>query len=224
MEAGLLSEGSFVQKVSGTLRAPAEQRRDQLHFPGARLGFHAQWLARSGAGKFCVRLQSSPEADAHHADEKERHRSFYRRLSEIDRTSSRRPPPRTSAIPVPAEFQKLDIARLEAFLPLLPADIRYTFEFRNDSWLDDAVFTRLAERNIALCLAESERLEIPKVFTADFTYFRLRKAEYDQAARDAILEQVNGVRSTGRDVSLYFKHEDDPQGASWADELVLRAQ
>ena len=119
---------------------------------------------------------------------------------------------------------KLDIARLEAFLPLLPADIRYTFEFRNESWLDDAVFTRLAERNIALCLAESERLEIPRVFTADFTYFRLRKAEYDQAARDAILEQVNGLRSTGRDVYLYFKHEDDPQGAIWAEDLVMRAQ
>jgi uncharacterized protein YecE (DUF72 family) len=119
---------------------------------------------------------------------------------------------------------KLDLARLEAFLPLLPADIRYTFEFRNESWLDDAVFTRLAERNIALCLAESERLEIPKVFTADFTYFRLRKAEYDQAARDAILGQVNDLRSAGRDVYLYFKHEDDPQGAIWAEDLVLRAQ
>jgi uncharacterized protein YecE (DUF72 family) len=118
---------------------------------------------------------------------------------------------------------KLDIARLEAFLPLLPADIRYTFEFRNESWLTDAVFTTLAERNIALCLAESERLEIPKVFTADFTYFRLRKAEYDQAARDAILEQVSGLRSGGRDVYLYFKHEDDPQGALWAEDLLLRA-
>jgi uncharacterized protein YecE (DUF72 family) len=118
---------------------------------------------------------------------------------------------------------KLDIARLEAFLPLLPADIRYAFEFRNESWLDDAVFTRLAERNIALCLAESERLEIPKVFTADFTYFRLRKAEYDDAARAAILDQVNGLRSAARDVYLYFKHEDDPQGAIWAEDLLLRA-
>jgi len=119
---------------------------------------------------------------------------------------------------------KLDIARLEAFLPLLPTDIRYTFEFRNESWLDDAVFTRLAERNIALCLAEAERLEIPKVFTADFTYFRLRKTEYDLAARDAILGQVNDLRSAGRDVYLYFKHEDDPQGALWAEDLVLRAK
>jgi uncharacterized protein YecE (DUF72 family) len=124
---------------------------------------------------------------------------------------------------LPPNF-KLDIPRLEAFLPLLPTDIRYTFEFRNESWLDDTVFTRLADRNIALCLAESERLEIPKIFTADFTYFRLRKAEYDQAARDAILRQVEDLRSTGRDVYLYFKHEDDPQGAIWAEDLVLRAQ
>src|SRR5260370_6370071 len=117
---------------------------------------------------------------------------------------------------------KLDLARLEAFLPLLPRDIRFAFEFRNASWLDEPVFARLADCNIALCLAESERLEIPKVFTADFTYFRLRKADYDQAARDGILAQVQDIITAGRDVYLYFKHEDDPQGAIWAENLLLR--
>jgi uncharacterized protein YecE (DUF72 family) len=118
---------------------------------------------------------------------------------------------------------RLDIARLDAFLPLLPNDIRFTFEFRSESWLEDSVYSRLSTRNIALCLAESERLKIPKVFTADFTYFRLRKTEYDQAARDAILAQVKEVQAGGRDVYLYFKHEDDPQGALWAEDLLKRA-
>ena len=117
---------------------------------------------------------------------------------------------------------KLDMARLEAFLPLLPPDIRFAFEFRNASWLDDEVYRRLADRNIALCLAESDKLEIPKVFTADFTYFRLRKADYDQIALDTILDQSRGLLAGGRDVYLYFKHEDDPQGAIWAEDLRQR--
>lgn len=117
---------------------------------------------------------------------------------------------------------KLDLARLDAFLPLLPPDIRFAFEFRNESWLDDAVYERLAARNVALCLAESDKLEIPRVFTADFAYFRLRKADYDQIARDVILDQVREMLTGGRDIFLYFKHEDDPQGAIWAEDLLQR--
>src|SRR5437899_1926321 len=62
---------------------------------------------------------------------------------------------------------KIDLDRLDAYLPLLPNDIRFAFEFRHPSWLVDAVYERLAQRNMALCLAESDRLEIPKVMTAD---------------------------------------------------------
>ena len=45
---------------------------------------------------------------------------------------------------------KCDIERLDAYLPLLPSDLRYAFEFRHESWLDDAVYERLKNRNIAL--------------------------------------------------------------------------
>jgi uncharacterized protein YecE (DUF72 family) len=115
---------------------------------------------------------------------------------------------------------KLDPDLLDAYLPLLPGDIRFAFEFRHPSWLVDAVYERLGRRNIALCLAESERLEIPKVFTADFGYFRLRKADYPEAARAGLASQVRGLLDGGRDVYVYFKHEDDPHGALWAEELL----
>jgi uncharacterized protein YecE (DUF72 family) len=94
---------------------------------------------------------------------------------------------------------KLDLDRLDAFLPLLPADIRFAFEFRNATWLTDAVYDRLAAKGIALCLAESEKLEVPKVFTADFAYFRLRKADYDEPARAALKLQVQEILAAGRD-------------------------
>jgi len=115
---------------------------------------------------------------------------------------------------------KCDLARLEAYLPLLPKDCRFAFEFRHISWLTDEVYAVLARHNVALCLAESEKLEIPKVFTADFGYFRLRKGDYDEAARAAIAAQAKELLDGGRDVYVYFKHEEDPHGAIWAEELL----
>ncbi len=114
---------------------------------------------------------------------------------------------------------KLDLARLEAYLPLLPDDIRFAFEFRHASWLVDEVYEKLASRNMALCLAESDKLEVPKVMTADFGYFRLRKGDYSEEGRREIAVRVRALLDTGRDAYVYFKHEDDPRGALWAEEL-----
>ena len=61
---------------------------------------------------------------------------------------------------------------------------------------------------------------MPKVLTADFGYFRLRKAEYAEAARAEIAGQVRKLIEGGRDAYVYFKHEEDPHGALWAEELL----
>jgi uncharacterized protein YecE (DUF72 family) len=119
---------------------------------------------------------------------------------------------------------KCDPARLADYLPLLPPDIRFAFEFRHASWLNDEVYGILQSRGIALCLAESDKLEIPKVFTAGFGYFRLRKGDYDVAARAAIASQAIELLDAGRDAFVYFKHEEDPNGALWAEELIRLAQ
>ncbi len=115
---------------------------------------------------------------------------------------------------------KCDVERLDEYLPLLPKDIRFAFEFRHASWLTDAVYERLTKHNIALCLAESDKLEVPKVYTADFGYFRLRKADYSEATRQGIAAQARELLAGGRDAYVYFKHEDDPHGALWAEELI----
>src|SRR4029077_10051254 len=119
---------------------------------------------------------------------------------------------------------KCDLDRLDAYLPLLPADIRFAFEFRNASWLTDAVYERLSKRNIAVCLAESDKLEVPTVMTADFGYFRLRKGDYSEAARHDIVSRVRQVLDSGRDACVYFKHEEDPTGAIWAEDLLKELQ
>src|SRR5450631_868926 len=75
---------------------------------------------------------------------------------------------------LPPNF-KADFDLLRLFVEKLPEDIRCAFEFRNASWLTGQVYRTLEGRGIALCLAESEKFEVPEVVTAGFVYVRLRK-------------------------------------------------
>jgi uncharacterized protein YecE (DUF72 family) len=122
---------------------------------------------------------------------------------------------------LPPQF-KSDPAVLAGFLPLLPNDLRFAFEFRHPSWLNDTVYGMLRDHNICLCLAESEKLEIPHVLTADFVYFRLRKPEYSQADVAEIEGNCRKLGGTGKDLFVFFKHEDTPEGALYAEELLRR--
>jgi uncharacterized protein YecE (DUF72 family) len=115
---------------------------------------------------------------------------------------------------------KCDEALLRDFLELLPADLRYAFEFRHTSWLAEPVYEQLRRRNVALCLVESEKLEVPKVITADFVYYRLRKPEYTEADVNAIAAGARELLATGRDLYLMFKHEETPEGAIHAERLL----
>jgi len=116
---------------------------------------------------------------------------------------------------------KCDVALLRNYLELLPGDLRYAFEFRHASWLVEEVYDTLRQRNVSLCVAESERLEVPQVITADFVYYRLRKPEYSPDDVAAIVTRSKEVLATGRDLYLMFKHEETPAGALNA-ETVLR--
>jgi uncharacterized protein YecE (DUF72 family) len=116
---------------------------------------------------------------------------------------------------------KCDVPLLSAYLDLLPSGMRYAFEFRHASWLVDEVYDLLRARNVSLCVAESERLEVPEVITADFVYYRLRKPDYTPADIDAFASRSKELLGTGRDLYLMFKHEETPEGALNA-ELVLQ--
>jgi uncharacterized protein YecE (DUF72 family) len=136
-------------------------------------------------------------------------------------------PLRTSRRLGPILFQlppqlKCDLALLRDYLALLPHGQRYAFEFRHPSWLADPVYDELRARNIALCVAESEKLEVPEVITADFVYYRLRKPEYTPADIDAFAGRSRELLAAGRDLYLVFKHEETPEGALNAERLFAR--
>jgi uncharacterized protein YecE (DUF72 family) len=115
---------------------------------------------------------------------------------------------------------KCDLPLLADFLPLLPPDMRFTIEFRNPSWLIPQVYEALQKQNISLCVAESEKLEIPEVITADFIYYRLRKEQYSPEERSAIAARSRELLDQGKDLYIFFKHEDTPDGALYAEELL----
>jgi len=115
---------------------------------------------------------------------------------------------------------KKDVALLDSFLDTFPPHVCAAFEFRHESWLDEEVYARLRARNLALCVADSERLSTPVVVTANYGYFRLRDEGYtaDDIARwgDVIREKA----SSCDDVFVYFKHEESGKGPAFALELM----
>ena len=124
---------------------------------------------------------------------------------------------------LPPNFRR-DLDVLKDFLAELPHNVRYAFEFRHVSWHDDGVYQLLREHNASLCLAESEKLEAPEIITADFVYFRLRKPDYTEEDRAAIWQRVERLLSEKRAIFLFFKHEDTPEGAVYAEEMLQRSR
>jgi uncharacterized protein YecE (DUF72 family) len=115
---------------------------------------------------------------------------------------------------------KADTSLLEEFLTSLPRGVPSAFEFRHASWWTDEIFSLLKAHNRALCVAETEERVTPDVVTADFCYYRYRKPSYTAEERRAMVDRLQEHRSAGRDVYAYFKHEETPEGALYAVELL----
>ncbi len=120
-------------------------------------------------------------------------------------------------------YLRKDVDLLGDYLDLLPPDLRAAFEFRHESWLSDDVYRLLADRNISLCGAESDQLVVPEVITADFVYFRLRKQDYTPDEVSATRERAQELVAGGKDVFVFYKHEDTPEGALNAEQLLAGA-
>jgi uncharacterized protein YecE (DUF72 family) len=117
---------------------------------------------------------------------------------------------------------KCNLARLEAFLKILPADIRTAFEFRHDSWLTAEVFALLAAHKAALCIADFGDKTTPLEATARHGYFRLRDEGYTPADLDRWADEVAARTGAWDDVFVYFKHEEEGKGPEFAKAFVDR--
>ena len=112
-------------------------------------------------------------------------------------------------VQLPPNFKK-DVGRLAEFLSAIPDGVRPAFEFRHDSWHDDAVYTALSDRSAALVIAQTEDSETPLVPTAGWGYLRLRKVDYEPGEVEEWAERVGGQE--WEEAYVFFKHEDEGTG------------
>jgi uncharacterized protein YecE (DUF72 family) len=121
--------------------------------------------------------------------------------------------------------EKLDAVRVQlpssrprddGFLTLLLGSLdrglRIAFEADHESWASPEVDRALA----------GERAVRVNAFATDapFRYLRLREPPYSASELDALAERISALLVGGIDVYCYFKHEDDPRGALYAERLV----
>ena len=131
--------------------------RDQLHvLPDAERkaaervgGGHPGWVLvhLEGAAPDYARLEAAA----------------LRRAAASPSAGSRRRSGRSSqnySIPAAADVQK-ESGRPAHLAELLPDGTRAAFEFRHASWLDADIFDILRSRNLALCIADSEKMSTP---------------------------------------------------------------
>lgn len=116
---------------------------------------------------------------------------------------------------LPATFH-CDLERLDGLLRALARQravpgLRAALEVRHPSWLAPAVIDRLADANVALCLADWRDAPVTGITTADFVYVRRhgagRTGRYSDAALAADARDVRGWLRQRRDVYVYFNND-----------------
>ena len=117
---------------------------------------------------------------------------------------------------------KVDLARLDAFLALLPEGLRAAFEFRHPSWAEARVHERLRARDFAWVGSDTEEAPLEQtVGTASWGYLRLRRPGYTREELGAWAERI-GSQGWG-EAFVFFKHEDAGAGPRLAEELLALA-
>jgi uncharacterized protein YecE (DUF72 family) len=117
-------------------------------------------------------------------------------------------------------FSRKDAAKLRDFVAALPPERKVAFEFRHVSWCDDEIYTILRDRDIAMCLADTDEVtdrDALVVPTASWGYLRLRRTEYTRDDLTAWAARVK--RQPWPEAYVFFKHEDEAKGPRFATEF-----
>jgi uncharacterized protein YecE (DUF72 family) len=118
-----------------------------------------------------------------------------------------------------------DLGALDETLRLFPTSVRVAVEFRHDSWFADETYALLAERNAALCLADSPHRHTPVHRTADWGYVRFHEGRatphpcYGRSALDTWAKRIAELWGDEHDVYAFFNN--DPEGCAVRDARVF---
>jgi uncharacterized protein YecE (DUF72 family) len=113
--------------------------------------------------------------------------------------------------------------RLDEFLAVAPASVRWAVEVRDRSWLHDDVFDVLSRHGVALCVHDLLD-DHPWMLTTDWVYVRFHGPEattrkytgrYTGRRLRRWVDRLGECRDAGHDVYAYFNNDYD--GAAVAD-------
>jgi uncharacterized protein YecE (DUF72 family) len=127
---------------------------------------------------------------------------------------------------LPPRF-KLNLDRLEQFLELLPKDVVNVFEFRDNSWHDDAVFSLLERYGASFCAHDMPGSNSPDLAVGPVAYVRFHGGEgkywgrYSDAALLRWTDWMMAEARKGREVWAYFNN--DAEAHAIQDALTLKA-
>ncbi|MBE9469751.1 MAG: DUF72 domain-containing protein [Chloroflexi bacterium] len=114
---------------------------------------------------------------------------------------------------------------LQNFLSLLPPEQQHVFEFRHQSWIDDAVFNILRQYNCGLCIFDMPGFTCPLVATTDFAYIRFHGSAnlYVSCYSDEELSQWAGKTAhLGKNLkAIYIYFNNDAQAFAIKNAVTL---
>jgi uncharacterized protein YecE (DUF72 family) len=120
-------------------------------------------------------------------------------------------------------------ARLDEFLAILPATMRWAVEVRDPSWLHDETYDVLRRHNVALCIHDL-LADHPFILTTDWTYIRFHgpnaiehpyRGAYGAQRLKPWATRIIGELEAGHDAYCYFNNDYD--GHAITDAEWLRA-
>jgi uncharacterized protein YecE (DUF72 family) len=111
------------------------------------------------------------------------------------------------------------------FLDLLPHGYRHVFEFRHDSWINEAIFHILQQYNVALCIADIPNMDFPLITTSDFAYIRFHgnKELYSScySNRELLQWSQNIINLNGAIKAVYIYFNNDAKAFAVKNAQVL---
>jgi len=119
-----------------------------------------------------------------------------------------------------------DAGRLKEFLSCVPEGFRLAFEFRDPSWLCEAVYALLRDHKAALVRVSAPRFPDAEVATADFQYLRMHgekrlySSKYSEESLSRWADAIAAWAAAGQAVYVYFNN--DAHGYAIQDARALR--
>ena len=112
---------------------------------------------------------------------------------------------------------RVNAERLENLLAVLPRDIRYSFEFREPSWITSDINKLLTRYNVAFCIYELAGYHSPFSVTADFAYVRLHgpaSGKYQGSySNERLREWAEKIEGWAKNLAAVYVYFDNDQAA-----------